>query len=236
MKLKSTISNTLVLICICTGANLSAQTKQIKVPVGKTLRLTTPNDSLQYTLGAYLGQWVTNNGFAVTNSDLFLKGMNDVLGNKPMMVPAASVPAKLDSYQKRLISAKSSQQESLLFANVRSQSGVGILPSGVSYFVMKNGTGVRPQLTDSLLLHVKGFLPDGKQFEDTYAKKMPWRGIPGTFIPGLSEVLQIMPIGSTWRVFIPSAFAYAEKGVPGLIPPYSAVIFEVELITAARSR
>ena len=111
-----------------------------------------------------------------------------------------------------------------------------MLPSGVGYFVMKNGTGFRPQVTDSVLLHVKGFLPDGKLFEDTYAKKVPLRGVPGTFIPGLSEILQIMPVGSTWRVFVPSALAYAETGVSGLIPPYSAVIFEVELLNAARSR
>ncbi|SKB54849.1 FKBP-type peptidyl-prolyl cis-trans isomerase [Daejeonella lutea] len=224
----------IVMATLCLTVSISAfsQSRQTKSP----LRLTSPNDSLQYTLGAYMGQWITANGFSVSNSELFLKGMNDVLGNKPTMVPAASIPAKLESYQKRLISSKSSQQESLLFANLRGKSGVGMLPSGIGYFVMTNGNGYRPTLTDSVLIHVKGFLPDGKLFEDTYAKNSALRGLPSTFIPGLREVLQIMPVGSTWRVFIPAALGYGANGVPGLIPPYSALIFEVELLNATRSR
>lgn len=207
-----------------------------KVVTQAPVKLTTPNDSLQYTLGAYLGQWITNNGFAVTNSELFTKGLNDVLQNKQLSIPASQVAPRLDSYQKRLISARGSRQEQILFQNVRNQSGVGALPSGVNYFVMKPGSGIRPQAADSVLIHVKGFLPDGKLFEDTYAKKKPLRGVPGTFIPGMNEILQIMPVGSTWRVFIPSALGYGATGVPGLVPANSAIIFEVELINAVRNR
>lgn len=226
----------LFLLLVLFAAPATAQRTSSKAPATSAIRLTTPNDSLQYTLGAYLGQWVTNNGFAVTNPDLFAKGMNDVLQNKPMMIPAAQVAPRLDSYQKRLIAARSSRQEQILFQNVRNQNGVGALPSGVNYVVMKAGAGIRPQAVDSVLIHVKGFLPDGKLFEDTYAKQKPLKGLPGTFISGMSEILQIMPVGSTWRVFIPSALAYAETGVNGVVPPYSAVIFEVELIDVARGR
>ena len=225
----------LTLMAILIWLQLGAQTKPVVKQPLSILKLTTPNDSLQYTLGAYLGQWITINGFAVTNPDLFIRGMNDVLTNKALMIPAATVSAKLDSYQKRLISAKSSQQERLLFENVKKQSGIGMLPSGVAYVIMKPANGIRPQLGDSILIHVKGFLPDGKVFEDTYAKKSPIKGTPATFIPGLSEALQIMPVGSTWRVFIPSALGYAERGVPGLVPAYSALIFEVELINAVKN-
>ena len=225
----------LTLMAILIWLQLGAQTKPVAKQPLSIVKLTTPNDSLQYTLGAYLGQWVTINGFAVTNPDLFIRGMNDVLTNKALMIPAATVSAKLDSYQKRLISAKSSQQERLLFENVKKQSGIGMLPSGVAYVIMKPANGIRPQLGDSTLIHVKGFLPDGKVFEDTYAKKSPIKGTPATFIPGLSEALQIMPVGSTWRVFIPSALGYAERGVPGLVPAYSALIFEVELINAVKN-
>ena len=219
-------------LALIISASLNAQTRQIKPVPEKPLRLVTPSDSLQYTLGAYLGQWITNNGFTVTNPELFRKGMDDVLLNKPLLVNSASVAARLDNYQKRLISARSAQQEKLLFENVRGKAGVGALPSGVAYIIMKAGTGSRPQMTDSVLIHVKGFLPDGKVFEDTYAKKSPLKVTPATLIPGMNEILQIMPIGSTWRLFIPSALGYAERGVPGLIPAYSALIFEVELISA----
>jgi len=226
---------TIIVVAVLACLNVNAQKKQT-VKLGPSLKLTTPNDSLQYTLGAYLGQWITNNGFAVTNSDLFTKGLNDVLLNKTLLVPAAQVAPRLDSYQKRLIAARSARQEQILFQNVRNQSGVGALPSGVNYVIMKAGTGMRPQAADSVLINVKGFLPDGKIFEDTYAKKTPLKGTPATFIPGLNEALQIMPVGSTWRVIVPSALAYGANGFAGLIPANSALIFEVELVNAVRSR
>lgn len=212
----------------------SAQTRPGRPAVEKPIALTVPQDSLQYTLGAYLGAWIINNGFMVTSPEIFRKGMDDVLLNRPLLINAASVASKLDGYQKRLISARSSQQERLLFENIKGKDGVGMLPSGVAYVVMKAGNGIRPQLNDSVLIHVKGFLPDGNPFEDTYAKKSPLRVTPAGLIPGMSEALQIMPVGSTWRLIVPSALGYAERGVPGLIPAYSALIFEVELIDAVR--
>lgn len=213
----------------------NAQKRQVK-PAGASATLTLPNDSLQYTLGAYLGQWITNNGFAVTNPAAFTKGLDDVLQNKPLMIPAEAVASRLDSYQKRLISQRGTQQERLLFENIRGKQGVGAMPNGVSYVIMKAGGGVRPVATDSVLLHVKGLLPDGQVFEDTYAKKTPLRGTPATFIPGMNEALQIMPSGSIWRIFIPAALGYGERGVPGVVPAYSALIFEVELLQVAQNR
>lgn len=213
---------------------VSAQTRPGRTTTEKPINLTAPQDSLQYTLGAYLGAWIINNGFMVSNPDIFRRGMDDVLLNKTLLIDAASVASKLDGYQKRLISERSSQQERLLFENIKGKEGVGMLPSGVAYVIMKAGNGLRPQLNDSVLIHVKGFLPDGKPFEDTYAKKAPLRVTPAGLIPGMSEALQIMPVGSIWRLIIPSALGYAERGVPGLIPAYSALVFEVELIDAAR--
>lgn len=214
--------------------SVSAQTRQTKPAVVKPIALASPVDSLQYTLGAYLGAWITNNGFMVSNPELFKKGLDDVLLNRPLLIDAASIAPKLDGFQKRLISQRSSQQERLLFENIKGKDGVGMLPNGVAYVILKAGTGFRPQLNDSVLIHVKGFLPDGSAFEDTYAKKAPLRVTPAGLIPGMSEALQIMPVGSTWRLIIPSALGYAERGVPGLIPAYSALIFELELIDAVR--
>lgn len=210
-------------------ANLNAQTKHEK-QVPAAVKLSTPSDSLQYTLGVFLGQWITNNGFTVTNPDFFRKGIDDVLLNKNLLVNPTTVSARLDNYQKRLISERSSQQEKLLFENVKGKPGVGILPSGVAYVIAKAGSGIKPRLSDSVALHVKGYLPDGKLFEDTYAKKSILKGRPSTFIAGINGILQIMPVGSIWRVFVPSALGYAERGVPGLVPAYSALIFDIELL------
>jgi len=231
---KIALNTLLTLIIALTSVSTEAQVRSLKPVAIKSIKLDTPNDSLQYTLGAYLGSWIINNGFAVNNPELFRKGMDDVLLNKPLLIDAASVTSKLDGYQKRLISQRSSQQERVLFENIKGKEGVGMLPSGVAYVIMKAGNGVRPQLNDSVLIHVKGFLPDGNPFEDTYAKNSPIRITPGGLIPGMGEALQIMPLGSTWRLFVPSALGYAEKGVPGLIPAYSALVFEVELMEVVR--
>lgn len=232
--MKSLFKSLLCGFALLITLSASAQTRPGKQAVEKPINLAAPQDSLQYTLGAYLGAWIINNGFMVTNPDIFRKGMDDVLLNRPLLIDAASVASKLDGYQKRLISARSSQQERLLFENLKGKEGVGMLPSGVAYVVMKAGNGIRPQVNDSVLIHVKGFLPDGSIFEDTYAKKAPLRSTPSGLIPGMSEALQIMPVGSTWRLIVPSALGYAERGVPGLIPAYSALIFEVELIDVMR--
>ncbi|SMD17842.1 FKBP-type peptidyl-prolyl cis-trans isomerase [Pedobacter nyackensis] len=220
----------LIVVAFALSFNVKAQIRQVKPLVTTPVKLAMASDSLQYTLGAFLGQWIINNGFTITNPELFRKGMDDVLLNKDLLVDASSVSARLDAYQKRLISERSTQQEKLLFENVRGKTGVGMLPSGVAYVILKAGNGIKPRATDSVFLNVKGYLPDGKLFEDTYAKKKVLTGKPLTFIPGMNEILQIMPAGSTWRVFIPSALGYAERGVPGLVPAYSALIFDVELL------
>jgi len=231
---KIALNTLLTFIIALTSVNTEAQVRSLKPIAIKSLKLDTPNDSLQYTLGAYLGAWIINNGFKVSNTELFQKGMDDVLLNKTLMIDAASVASNLDGYQKRLISQRSAQQERSLFENIKGKEGVGTLPSGVAYVIMKAGNGMRPQLNDSVLINVKGFLPDGNIFEDTYAKKSPLRVTPAGLIPGMAEALQIIPVGSTWRLFVPSALGYAERGIPGLVPAYSALVFELELIEVVR--
>ena len=189
------------------------------------------SDSLQYILGAYLGQYVVSNGFAITNPTLFKKGMDDVMFGKQMLVNADSIQPLINKYQSSAAIERGKRQEKALFESIKSQPGIGVLPSGVCYTIVKAGTGRRPQLADSVQLHLKGFLADGKLFEDTYPKNTPYMTSPNGVIPGMKEILQIMPAGSLWRIYIPYSLAFAEKGVAGLIPPYSALIYEVELLT-----
>jgi FKBP-type peptidyl-prolyl cis-trans isomerase len=202
---------------------------QTKTP--PAVKLTNAEDSSQYILGAYLGQYLRANGIAVTKPDLFIKGMDDVLGNKPLLVNADSVPKRMNEFLTRMTIERNRTMEKQLFDAVKGQPGVGSLPNGVCYVIVKAGTGLRPQLTDSITVHVKGFLPDGKQFEDTYPKNTPLKTTLANMIPGLKETIQIMPAGSLWRIYIPSALGYSETGVPGIIPPYSAIVFDIELLS-----
>jgi FKBP-type peptidyl-prolyl cis-trans isomerase len=211
-----------------------AQTKpetQTQTPAQEPLKLTNGDDSTQYIIGAYLGQFMLTNGLRVTNASLFIKGMDDVLAAKPMLVPADSVPKRMAEHLSKMTVERNKLLEKQLFDAVKGQPGVGTLPTGVCYVIVKAGTGPRPQVADSVIIHVKGYLPEGILFEDTYARNTPLRTTPGNLIPGLKDALQIMTEGSVWRIYIPSALAYAEKGIQGIIPPYSAIVFDVELLT-----
>jgi FKBP-type peptidyl-prolyl cis-trans isomerase len=226
---------TFIIFVLLISISTFAQTKQKTAPAPtKTqaaIKLTNGVDSSQYILGAYLGQYLNANGIAVTKPDIFIKGMDDVLTNKKLLVNADSIPKRMNEYMNQMVMERNRALEKQLFANVRGQAGIGSLPDGVCYAIVKAGTGLRPELTDSVSIHVKGYLPEGKIFEDTYTDNKPLKTTPATLIPGLKETLQIMPAGSLWRIFVPSALAYGEKGISGAIPPYSAVVFDIELLS-----
>jgi FKBP-type peptidyl-prolyl cis-trans isomerase len=227
-KFTSFILLSLTTLCLYTQQPAKKPVSAAQKPA--EVKLKTAVDSNQYILGAYLGQYIRSNGFSITNVDFFIKGMNDGIANKNMMVDAQTISKKMGEYQGQLSMERSVALEKQLFEAIKGRPGFGVLPSGVCYAIIKTGAGPRPLLTDSVQLQVKGYLPDGKLFEDTYAKKNPYKITPAGLIPGLSEVVQIMPEGSLWKVFIPSALAFGAKGVQGAVPAYSAVIFEVELI------
>ena len=106
---------------------------------------------------------------------------------------------------------------------------MGALPSGVHYIVIKAGTGTRPAASDTVVMNVIGVFPDGTLFENTAEKEKPIQNVVSNLIPGLSEAVQIMPEGSVWRIFVPSALAYGTAGLPNVIPPNTALVFEITL-------
>lgn len=199
-------------------------------PTDTDIKLQSPSDTLQYSLGAYLGQFIAGNGFTITNANLFIQGMNDALGNKSLMVDTKDITARISQHQSNMTVERSKALEKKLFEAVKEQPGIGMMPDGVCYSIIKSGNGLKPQATDSVKIHIKGFLPDGRLIEDTYAKNIPYHTTPAGLIPGISEIVQIMPGGSLWKVFIPSASAYGEKGLKDIIPPYSALVYELELL------
>lgn len=185
------------------------------------------SDTLQYAAGAYIGQWLKSNGINVTNYDILKKGMTDMSAGKLLVkdsVLNVRLSEQLKNYQ--VVSAK--EQEQQLFATVKNQKGVGLLPSGIAYLVDSTGTGLKPGLKDSVELNVRGFLPNGQLFTDTYQAKQSLKIMISNLIPGLAEGVQLMPEGSKWRIFVPSALAYGSNGAQG-IPPYTALIFQIEL-------
>jgi len=210
------------------------QTTKTSVAVNVT-RLATITDTIQYSIGAYLAQWVNNQGFLISNPTLFIKGMDDVFQNKPRAVPDSLLNSIITAYQIFTQKDRAYKLEQQLFTNIKQRPGLGIFPNGVHYFILKVGKGNRPNATDSVVLHLKGALADGTVFEDTFNNKLPQTIQPQQLIPGLADALQQMPVGSKWQIYIPSTLAHGEKGVPNkdgtyIIPPGSALIYEIELL------
>lgn len=213
---------------------VNGQKQKIKeqVPPAQTVKnaLTNATDSSQYIIGAFIGLYLRSNNLNVTNPALFNKGLDDVLTGKQLLIPGDTIPKIINAYLNYTAIERNKLTEKQLFEAVKNQPGVGVLPNGVCYVIARAGEGLRPMPSDTVTLHVKGYLPEGVMFEDTYTKNTPLKITPENLIPGLKEVVQIMQKGSVWRIYIPSALAYGEKGIPGIIPPWSALVFDIELL------
>lgn len=119
--------------------------------------------------------------------------------------------------------------ETFLAANGK-KSGVVTTKSGLQYQVLTEGKGAKPKDTDTVRVHYKGTLLDGKTFDSSYDRKQPAEFILGQVVPGWSEGVALMPVGSKYKFWIPSKLAYGESGAAGVIGPNATLVFEVELL------
>jgi FKBP-type peptidyl-prolyl cis-trans isomerase len=227
--MKTTISTILVLLI---SISISAQKQDTKTKDIKqeTIKLSSSSDTLQYAVGAFIGQWMLKNNFQVSSANVFLAGMDDALKNKTLAVADSTIAPIVSAYQLSAQNERSRLLEEQLFASLKGKAGVGVLPSGVHYIEIEKGAGNRPNTSDTIVFHAKGVFPDGTLFEDTYQKEQPITNVTSNLIPGLNEAIQLMPVGSTWRIFIPSALAYGSVGLPNMVPPYTALVFDIKLI------
>lgn len=203
-----------------------------------TTPLKSEKDKLSYAMGMDLAGQLKANAVDVDPA-VFAKGMQDLFAGKTLLTDneAKAVIAALQKtmFVKRtneLQSAGAKNQkegEAFLAAN-KTKPGVVALPSGVQYKVVTNGTGPKPTPEQTVVFNYRGVLIDGKEFDSSFK-----RGQPATFpvkgvIKGWTEVLQLMPVGSKWHVFIPPALAYGERGAGVDVGPNATLIFEIELI------
>jgi len=213
--------------------SISAQQQLAKTPPAPqaaAVKLTSKADTMQYTLGAFIGQWMVKNSFTVTNPGLFTRGIDDVLQKRKLAITDSTIVPIVAAYQLATQNARSQLMEEQLFAALKGKPGVGALPDGVHYIVIKAGTGIRPTAADSVVINAIGIFPDGTVFEDTFQKKKTITTLTGALIPGLNETIQLMPEGSVWRIFIPSALAYGPAGRTNVIPPNTALVFDITLM------
>ena len=221
--MKTKITTILILILFTTLSAQQAEQKQ-------QIKLNSKADTLNYSLGVFVGNWMVNNGFTISNLQVFNQGMADLMTNKPRVITDSTIVPIITEYQLSIQNERSKQMEEELFNDLRGKKGVGALPSGVHYIVMKNGEGPRPSANDTITFNTVGVFPDGTVFENTIEKEQPLTNVVANLIPGLNEAVQLMPEGATWRNFIPSAMGYGPAGVANLIPPNMALVFEITLL------
>ncbi len=230
MKFVKILIITIAVLLITINISAQQQTEKSTNADRKEVKLTSQTDTLQYAIGAFIGQWMVKNSFEVQNANLFLKGLDDVLQNKLLAVTDSTIAPIVSAYQLSAQNERSRLLEEQLFESLKGKTGVGVLPDGVHYIVRKQGNGIRPTVKDTVVINAVGVFPDGTVFEDTYQKKQPITNIVSNLIPGLNEAIQLMPEGSVWRIFIPSALAYGSAGLTNIIPPNTALVFDITLI------
>lgn len=122
------------------------------------------------------------------------------------------------------------EQNETFLANNKEKKGVIVTPSGLQYEVIKMGSGPKPTLQNTVRVNYKGTLIDGTEFDSSMEDNQPAEFRVGGVIPGWSEVLQLMPVGSKFKVYLPSDLAYGANGAGNAIKPFSTLIFDVELL------
>ena len=204
----------------------------------ESLEITTENDKVSYSLGYNIGTQIMQNfmqnNFEV-NPDIFTRAVKDVLSGSKQALTQEEMMAVMEKFQ----SDTMAEQQKAVVANLeatnafleqnKSKAGITVLDSGVQYQVIKEGSGPKPKVTDTVKVHYRGTLLDGKQFDSSYDRGEPIEFALNQVIPGWSEAVQLMQVGSNWKIFIPPDLAYGENGQRG-IPPNSLLIFEMELL------
>lgn len=197
-------------------------------------------DKLSYSLGIGIGTQLAQMGAKELNIDDFAQAIKDVIAGAELKVGNAEAQQIVNDFfrkqeeearKKAAEAGKVAKEEGEKYlAENAKKEGVITLPSGLQYKVINEGQGKSPKATDNVVCHYEGFLTDGTVFDSSVQ-----RGAPATFplnqvIAGWTEGLQLMKEGAKYRFFIPYNLAYGEHGSPGAIPPYAALIFDVELI------
>lgn len=187
------------------------------------------NDKAIYSLGYELGKDIKRHELKLT-PEILLKGATDAIdGNKPL-VKSSERKKALKAIKEGRAQENLEKAQAFLAENGKKE-GVVTLPSGLQYKEIKAGEGKSPAATDSVTVQYRGRLLDGTEFDSSYK-----RGKPSSFqvkrvIKGWSEALQLMKEGAKWELTIPPELAYGKRGHGKTIPPNSALIFEVELIS-----
>jgi FKBP-type peptidyl-prolyl cis-trans isomerase len=231
MKLKTLFYSTALIFVVGVAGCQNSGTKG-------DVKLTSKNDSASYALGVLIGennkqQMKSAPGVDQLDKKILIAAFEKAfLGDSVKIKPqhANEIIQKFFGQISKAEGDKNLKEGEEFLAKNKTKSGVVTTASGLQYEIIKAGTGPKPKAEDEVKCHYKGTLIDGKVFDSSIE-----RGEPATFpvnrvIPGWTEALQLMPVGSKWKLYIPASLGYGERGAGQDIKPNSTLIFEVELL------
>jgi FKBP-type peptidyl-prolyl cis-trans isomerase FklB len=199
---------------------------------GKKVTVDTQKNKFSYGVGLNIGNEIRKDS-ASFDVEALVQGIRDALSDssKRLMTEQEAMQA-ITAHQQELMGRRGEEnrkQGEVFLEENKKKEGVVTLPSGLQYKVIVAGTGKKPTKDQTVIAHYRGTLIDGREFDSSYR-----RGQPSTFavrevIPGWTEALQLMPVGSRWILYIPSKLAYGEMGPPA-IGPNATLIFDIQLI------
>ncbi len=196
-------------------------------------------DKVSYSIGLDVGQSLQNLGDDI-KLDLVIDGLQDGFkGNDPKLtkeeisVVQQEFAAKMQAKQQAKLGelkAKNAEAGAAFLAENKAKEGVKVTESGLQYEVLKEGDGPIPTATDRVKVDYVGTLINGKEFDSSIKRGQPAVFGVNEIIPGWTEALQLMKVGSKYRIVIPANLAYGENGAPPIIEPNSVLIFDVDLL------
>jgi len=196
-------------------------------------KLTGELERFSYALGMSVASNLIKSGVKTINPEAFLKAVNDTyIGEMPEMMPDEANKI-LESFMAKASNKEAGKnlESGLEFlAKNREEEGIIELPSGLQYQVLEEGDGELPSLEDEVKCHYHGSLIDGTVFDSSVERGQPAVFPVNGVIQGWVEALQLMPVGSKWRLYVPPELGYGEQGAGGVIGPNATLVFDVELL------
>ncbi len=201
--------------------------------------LKTQKDKISYSIGRDIGSNIKKEEIDI-NPDALLQGLRDAISDRKSLLTEEEAREVLSQFQQEMrgkaearhkqISEKNKKEGDSFRVENKKKKDVVALTSGLQYRVIKAGTGQKPRLTDTVSTHYRGTLIDGTEFDSSLERGEPAKFPVNAVIPGWTEALQLMPVGSKWEIIVPPDLAYGDRGAAPIIGPNATLIFEVELI------
>ncbi len=189
-----------------------------------------------YGIGLQMGQQLSSNPFDGLDIAAVQEGLEDAFTNQAPKVNNEVLGKAFNEIHERMQAASADQHKeaiaegaAFLEENAK-KDGIKVTPSGLQYEVLTAGEGEKPTAASTVRTHYHGTLINGSVFDSSYDRGQPAEFPVGGVIKGWTEALQMMPVGSKWRLYVPHDLAYGEQGAGGAIGPYSTLVFDVELL------